>query len=79
MKIDTNAGVPFSLFYVTVPFLLYPVKTSENQRYFDVFRGYKKRKIAWNWLMIDFMDSSASKVCNCKSTFFVDVRDVLGS
>ena len=29
---------------------LYPLKTSENQRFSDVFRGYRKRPVAWNWL-----------------------------
>ena len=26
----------------------YPLKTSENQRFSDVFRGYQKRSVAWN-------------------------------
>ena len=30
---------------------LYPLKTSENQRFSDVFRGYKKRSVAWNGLI----------------------------
>ena len=30
---------------------LYPMKTSENQRFSDVFRGYRKRLVAWNRLM----------------------------
>ena len=28
----------------------YPLKTSENQRLSDVFRGYQKRPVAWNGL-----------------------------
>ena len=28
----------------------YPLKTSENQRFSDVFRGYQKRSVAWNGL-----------------------------
>ena len=27
-----------------------PLKISENQRYSDVFRAYKKRPVAWNEL-----------------------------
>ena len=30
---------------------LYTLKTSENQRFSDVFRGYRKRPVAWNRLM----------------------------
>ena len=34
----------------TICLFLYPLKTSENQRFFDVFRGYRKRPVAWNGL-----------------------------
>ena len=30
----------------------YPLKTSENQRFPDVFRGYRKRPVAWNGLIV---------------------------
>ena len=30
--------------------LLYPSKTSENLRFFDVFRGYRKWSVTWNGL-----------------------------
>ena len=36
-----------SPFYPNVPFL-YPLKTSENQSFFDVFRGYGNGTLAWN-------------------------------
>ena len=29
---------------------LYPLKTSDNQRFSDIFRGYKKRPVAKNGL-----------------------------
>ena len=29
----------------------YPLKTSENQRFSDVFRGYQKRSMTWNGLI----------------------------
>ena len=29
---------------------LYPLKTLENQRFYDVFREYRKRSVAWNGL-----------------------------
>ena len=38
-------------FYV-ICLLLYPLKTSENQGFYDLFRGYRKRSVAWkNGLM----------------------------
>ena len=36
----TNDNKPY---YITVPFL-YPLKTSENQIFFGVFKGYRKRQ-----------------------------------
>ena len=30
----------------------YPLKKSENQRFSDVFRGYRKRPMAWNGLRL---------------------------
>ena len=36
-------------FYATDLFR-YPLKTSKNQRFCDVFRGYRKRSVAWNEL-----------------------------
>ena len=30
---------------------LYPMKTSENQRFIDIFREYRKRTVAWNGLI----------------------------
>ena len=34
----------------TIDLFLYLLKTSENQRFSDVFRRYKKRPVAWNRL-----------------------------
>ena len=31
---------------------LYSQKTTENQRFSDIFRGYRKRPVAWNRLII---------------------------
>ena len=39
-----------NLFHATI-FSLYPLKTSENQRFSDVFRRYRKRPVAWNRLI----------------------------
>ena len=39
----------FNLFRATGLFP-YPLKTSGNQRFSDVFRGYRKRPVAWNGL-----------------------------
>ena len=37
----------FNAFHTTGHFL-YLLKTSENNRLFDIFRGYRKRPVAWN-------------------------------
>ena len=39
-----------NLFHATGLFL-YPLKTWENQRFSYIFRGYKKRPVAWNGLI----------------------------
>ena len=39
------------IYLVLVVSYLYPRKTSESQSFFDVFRGYTKRLLAWNGLM----------------------------
>ena len=36
-----------NLFHAT-GFILYPLKTLENLWFFDVFREYRKRPVAWN-------------------------------
>ena len=43
-----NIGI--NLFHATGRFQ-YPLKTSENQRFFNVYSGYWKRLVAWNGLM----------------------------
>ena len=43
--------VSINLFHATGIFL-YPLKTSKNQRFFDIFRGYRKKPVAWNGLKI---------------------------
>ena len=40
-----------NLFHVT-GLILYPLKTSENQRFSDVIRGYRRRPVTWNRLML---------------------------
>ena len=30
---------------------LYPLKMSENKRFYDVFKSYRKRSVAWNGVM----------------------------
>ena len=41
----------FNPFHATDLFL-YLLKTSENQRFCDIFRGYRKRSVAWNGLTV---------------------------
>ena len=37
--------------FMSLVFFLYPLKTSKNQRFSDVFRGYRKRLVVWNELI----------------------------
>ena len=48
--IAANEVNDINRFHATGLFL-YPLKTSENQRFSDVFRCYRKRPVAWNGLM----------------------------
>ena len=41
----------FNPFHTTGLFR-YPLKTSENQRFPDIFRGYRKRPVTWNGLKV---------------------------
>ena len=49
-----NNSMSHSIFIHFMPqrFILYPLKTSENQRFSVVFRGYRKRPVAWNGLTL---------------------------
>ena len=38
----------------TIVLFLYPLKTSGNQRFFNVSKGYRKRPMAWNGLIVSF-------------------------
>ena len=40
-----------------------PLRTWENQRFSDVFRGYRKSTVAWNGL-ISSLRTARSKFCN---------------
>ena len=50
----------FNPFLTNVP-LLYPLKTSENLRFSDDFRGYRRGTLVENGLTRSFKDPSANK------------------
>ena len=55
--------------FIATMIFLYPLKTSENQRFSDVFRGYRKRQVAWNELI-----SSSVNIKKCiENCGFVDI------
>ena len=54
-------------FHVTDLFW-YPLKTSENQRFSDVFRGYQKRSVTWNGLIGGVDTSEIYKDCKFFTT-----------
>ena len=52
-----NSLVPRFSLAIMIPcqvtgLFLYPLKAPENQRFSGVFRGYRKRQMAWNRLMV---------------------------
>ena len=63
---------------------LYPLKTSENQRLSDVFRGYRKRLVASKWLMcrIDqrifqkayYVFNDASDFCHIQNNYILLIQ-----
>ena len=62
-----------NLFHATGLFL-YPLKTSENQRFSDVFRAYRKRAVVWNGL-ISFWHKLAQPAFTCSNMFKVNNKD----
>ena len=44
---------------------LCPLKTSENRRFFDVFRGYRKGSVTWNRLIIFIYQSYRGLLSSC--------------
>ena len=48
---DISIYCSFNPFQINSLFL-HPLKTTENQRFSDVFRGYRKRPMTWNGLVI---------------------------
>ena len=59
--------------YHATGLLLYLLKTSGNQRFFDVFRLYKKRPVAWNGLMITRRSCITSNNASILWIFMVDI------
>ena len=41
---------------------LYPFHTNEKLRFSDVFRGHRKRQLAWNWVSISKNIEEVGKV-----------------
>ena len=52
--------------------LLYPLKTSENQRFSDVFRGYINGILAWNGVMVA-QRSGLSEQIRTRTSIFPEV------
>ena len=64
----------FNPFHVT-GLLRYPLKTSENQRFSDVFMGYWKRPVAWNGLRCStFLDLGKSKILSKTTLAFNELK-----
>ena len=53
----------FNPFQDNVP-LLYTLKNLENQRFSDVFRGYKKETLTWNGLIARIASKNFLWICN---------------
>ena len=52
-----------NLFQANAPFL-YPLKTSENLWFSDVFRRYRKETLTWNLIADNFADTM-NPICSC--------------
>ena len=67
----SESSISFNPIHVTDLFL-YPLTTSENIWFSDIFRGHRKRSVAWNGL------SSFNKViignppCNADECFYIN-------
>ena len=48
-------------FSISTGLFLYLLKTSENQRFYDIFRGYGKRPVTWNGLMTTLRSGHSKK------------------
>ena len=53
--------------YYATGLFLYSLKTSENQRFSDVFRRYRKRPVV-NWILANLVDHN---IKNNEKTFFL--------
>lgn len=58
--------------FCAIGHFLYPFKTSENQSFPSIFRGFKKKPVTWNWLIVDHQG------CSGKSLFFKTCKNILG-
>ena len=61
----------FNLFHATGLFR-YPLKTWKNQRFSDVFRGYRMRPVAWNVLISSQYNSYQKKKKKTLWPLFMD-------
>ena len=58
-----------------IDFFLYALKASENQRFSDVFSGYRKRPVAWNGLKIPVI-LSLQEMFHSKITLMLSERNL---
>ena len=61
----------FNPFPVTSLFL-YPLETSKNQKFSDVFRGYRKRPVAWKGLRM-YLNKSLDTCSNDLTLVFKQI------
>ena len=61
--------VSFDPFHATCLFI-YPLKTSESQRFPDVFRGSRKRPVVWNGLILSIFETHFVECKEMKTIIF---------
>ena len=54
--------------FCVICLFLYPLKTTEKKRFSNIFRGCRKRPVAWNGLIVFFDNCSSIVLWKCSKT-----------
>ena len=74
--VPAKREIQFNLFHSNDLFQ-YLLKRSENQKFFDVFRGYKRKRLAWNRLKPSQIENSLREQSQFQFIIFFMTRNIL--